>query len=137
MTSTLQGAMTVTMKDSIEPTLMQTLEAIADSRRPVRNIAYGKSFNHVYKICSNYDFCVPKRFRSDSFEKACNIKQLKHRIKPDCAVIVATLRGLKANSSLYDLKTRQLHYQNQSSMMTKTPLSGWLENLNGSINNAK
>lgn len=41
------------------------------------------------------------------FEKACNIKAKASGKTPDCAVIVATLRGLKANSGLYDLRPGQ------------------------------
>ncbi len=38
------------------------------------------------------------------FEKACNIKAAAANKAPDCVVIVATLRGLKANSGHYDLR---------------------------------
>jgi formate--tetrahydrofolate ligase len=41
------------------------------------------------------------------FEKACNIKTAASGKKPDCAVVVATLRGLKANSGLYDFRPGQ------------------------------
>ncbi|WP_119184452.1 formate--tetrahydrofolate ligase, partial [Poseidonibacter lekithochrous] len=40
-------------------------------------------------------------------EKACNIKAQQAKRGPDCAVVVATLRGLKAISGLYDLRPGQ------------------------------
>lgn len=103
------GAMTVTMKDSIEPTLMQTLEGVPTliHAGPFANIAHGNSSIIADKIALKLsDFVVTEGgFGSDmGFEKACNIKVKASNKKPDCAVIVATLRGLKANSGLYDLR---------------------------------
>lgn len=103
------GAMTVTMKDSIEPTLMQTLEGVPTliHAGPFANIAHGNSSIIADKIALKLsDFVVTEGgFGSDmGFEKACNIKVKASNKKPDCAVIVATLRGLKANSGLYGLE---------------------------------
>jgi len=103
------GAMTVTMKDSIEPTLMQTLEGVPTliHSGPFANIAHGNSSIIADKIALKLsDFVVTEGgFGSDmGFEKACNIKVKASNKKPDCAVVVATLRGLKANSGLYDLR---------------------------------
>lgn len=103
------GAMAVTMRDAIEPTLMQTLEGVPTliHSGPFANIAHGNSSiiadNIALKLA---DYTVTEGgFGSDmGFEKACNIKALTSKISPDCAVIVATLRGLKANSGLYDLR---------------------------------
>jgi len=106
------GAMAVSMKEAIEPTLMQTLEGVPTliHAGPFANIAHGNSSiiadNIATKLC---DFTVTEGgFGSDmGFEKACNIKAQMSGKAPDCAVIVATLRGLKANSGLYDLKPGQ------------------------------
>ncbi|PTP15282.1 formate--tetrahydrofolate ligase [Vibrio sp. 10N.286.51.C3] len=103
------GAMTVTMKDSIEPTLMQTLEGVPTliHAGPFANIAHGNSSIIADKIALKLsDFVVTEGgFGSDmGFEKACNIKVKASNKRPDCAVVVATLRGLKANSGLYDLR---------------------------------
>ncbi|MEZ8100776.1 formate--tetrahydrofolate ligase [Vibrio bivalvicida] len=106
------GAMAVSMKEAIEPTLMQTLEGVPTliHAGPFANIAHGNSSiiadNIATKLC---DFTVTEGgFGSDmGFEKACNIKAQMSGKSPDCAVIVATLRGLKANSGLYDLKPGQ------------------------------
>lgn len=103
------GAMTVTMKDAIEPTLMQTLEGVPTliHAGPFANIAHGNSSIIADKIALRLaDYVVTEGgFGSDmGFEKACNIKATAANQSPDCAVVVATLRGLKANSGLYDLR---------------------------------
>ncbi|MCJ2377057.1 formate--tetrahydrofolate ligase [Vibrio sp. ZSDZ34] len=103
------GAMAVSMKEAIEPTMMQTLEGVPTliHAGPFANIAHGNSSiiadSIATKLC---DYTVTEGgFGSDmGFEKACNIKASATDTKPDCAVIVATLRGLKVNSGLYDLK---------------------------------
>lgn len=106
------GAMAVSMKEAIEPTLMQTLEGVPTliHAGPFANIAHGNSSIIADNISTKLsDFTVTEGgFGSDmGFEKACNIKAKASGQAPDCAVIVATLRGLKANSGLYDLKPGQ------------------------------
>ncbi|OBT15537.1 formate--tetrahydrofolate ligase [Vibrio sp. UCD-FRSSP16_10] len=106
------GAMTVSMRDAIEPTMMQTLEGIPTlvHAGPFANIAHGNSSIIADNIATKLaDFTVTEAgFGSDmGFEKACNIKAQASGKAPDCAVIVATLRGLKANSGLYNLKPGQ------------------------------
>ncbi|MGF1750996.1 formate--tetrahydrofolate ligase [Vibrio cionasavignyae] len=103
------GAMAVSMKDAVEPTLMQTLEGVPTliHAGPFANIAHGNSSIIADKIATKLaSYTVTEGgFGSDmGFEKACNIKAAATDKKPDCAVIVATLRGLKANSGLYDFK---------------------------------
>ncbi|HIF9450884.1 TPA: formate--tetrahydrofolate ligase [Photobacterium damselae] len=106
------GAMAVTMCEAIEPTLMQTLEGVPTliHAGPFANIAHGNSSIIADKIGLKLaDFVVTEGgFGSDmGFEKACNIKAQQATRGPDCAVVVATLRGLKANSGLYDLRPGQ------------------------------
>ncbi|GAA5646772.1 formate--tetrahydrofolate ligase [Vibrio proteolyticus] len=106
------GAMAVTMKDAIEPTLMQTLEGVPTlvHAGPFANIAHGNSSIIADDIATRLaEFTVTEGgFGSDmGFEKACNIKAQVSGKAPDCAVIVATLRGLKANSGHYDLRPGQ------------------------------
>lgn len=106
------GAMAVTMCEAIEPTLMQTLEGVPTliHAGPFANIAHGNSSIIADKIALKLsDFTVTEGgFGSDmGFEKACNIKAQQAQRGPDCAVVVATLRGLKANSGLYDLRPGQ------------------------------
>ncbi|NUW69639.1 formate--tetrahydrofolate ligase [Vibrio coralliilyticus] len=133
------GAMAVSMKDAIEPTLMQTLEGVPTlvHAGPFANIAHGNSSiiadNIATKLC---DYTVTEGgFGSDmGFEKACNIKAQVSGKAPDCAVVVATLRGLKANSGLYNFKPGQalpesLFKQDYSA------LAAGFENLRWHINN--
>ncbi|KJG18134.1 formate--tetrahydrofolate ligase [Photobacterium angustum] len=106
------GAMTVTLCDAIEPTLMQTIEGVPTliHAGPFANIAHGNSSIIADKIALKLsDFTITEGgFGSDmGFEKACNIKAQQAKRGPDCAVVVATLRGLKANSGLYDLRPGQ------------------------------
>ncbi|GEM81407.1 formate--tetrahydrofolate ligase [Vibrio superstes] len=106
------GAMTVSMREAIEPTMMQTLEGIPTliHAGPFANIAHGNSSIIADNIATKLaDFTVTEGgFGSDmGFEKACNIKAQASGKSPDCAVIVATLRGLKANSGLYNLRPGQ------------------------------
>lgn len=106
------GAMAVTMCEAIEPTLMQTLEGVPTliHAGPFANIAHGNSSIIADRIALKLaDFTVTEGgFGSDmGFEKACNIKAQQAGRGPDCAVVVATLRGLKANSGLYDLRPGQ------------------------------
>ncbi|EHA1124266.1 formate--tetrahydrofolate ligase [Vibrio navarrensis] len=103
------GAMTVTLKEAIKPTLMQTLEGVPTliHSGPFANIAHGNSSIIADEIALKLSSYVVTEagFGSDmGLEKACNIKSSTSHKAPDCVVIVATLRGLKANSGLYDLR---------------------------------
>ncbi|MCL4130753.1 UNVERIFIED_CONTAM: hypothetical protein GTU68_056764 [Idotea baltica] len=96
------GAMTVTMKFAINPTLMQTLEGVPTfvHSGPFANIAHGNSSIIADNIALKLtDYTVTEGgFGSDmGLEKACNIKAAVSKKAPDCAVLVATLRGIKAN----------------------------------------
>ncbi|PMJ41701.1 formate--tetrahydrofolate ligase [Vibrio cyclitrophicus] len=135
------GAMTATMKDSIEPTLMQTLEGVPTliHAGPFANIAHGNSSIIADKIALKLsDFVVTEGgFGSDmGFEKACNIKVKASNKKPDCAVVVATLRGLKANSGLYDLRPGNPLPDSIFSDDQDALIAGF-ENLKWHINNVK
>lgn len=135
------GAMTVTMKDSIEPTLMQTLEGVPTliHAGPFANIAHGNSSIIADKIALKLsDFVVTEGgFGSDmGFEKACNIKVKASNKKPDCAVVVATLRGLKANSGLYDLRP-STPLPDSIFNDDQDALTAGFENLKWHINNVK
>ncbi|MGR4989346.1 formate--tetrahydrofolate ligase [Vibrio rotiferianus] len=103
------GAMAVTLKETIAPTLMQTLEGVPTliHAGPFANIAHGNSSIIADQIALKLSSYVVTEagFGSDmGFEKACNIKASAADRAPDCVVIVATLRGLKANSGHYDLR---------------------------------
>lgn len=96
----LAGAMTVLMKDAIKPNIVQTLEeqlAFVHSG-PFANIAHGNSSILADMIASKTsDYVVTESgFGADmGFEKFCDIKCRASGLKPDCVVIVATVRALK------------------------------------------
>ncbi|WP_087023002.1 formate--tetrahydrofolate ligase [Thaumasiovibrio subtropicus] len=134
------GAMTVTMREAIEPTLMQTLEGVPTliHAGPFANIAHGNSSVIADRIALKLsDFTITEGgFGSDmGFEKACNIKAQQAGRAPDCAVVVATLRGLKANSGLYDLRPGQA-LPDTLFEEDETALLAGFENLKWHINNA-
>lgn len=99
----LGGALTVLMKDAINPTLMQTLEGtpVLVHAGPFANIAHGNSSIVADQIALKYvgaqGFVVTEAgFGADiGTEKFMNIKCRYSGLKPQCAVIVATVRALK------------------------------------------
>ncbi|WP_298439253.1 formate--tetrahydrofolate ligase [uncultured Ferrimonas sp.] len=106
------GAMAAILRDAAQPTLMQTLEGVPTlvHAGPFANIAHGNSSIIADKMALGLaDVVVTEGgFGSDmGFEKACNIKARAAGKAPDAAVVVATLRGLKANSGVYDLRPGQ------------------------------
>ncbi|QIZ76010.1 formate--tetrahydrofolate ligase [Ferrimonas lipolytica] len=106
------GAMAAVMRDAAQPTLMQTLEGVPTlvHAGPFANIAHGNSSIIADKMALGLaDVVVTEGgFGSDmGFEKACNIKARAAGKSPDAGVVVATLRGLKANSGVYDLRPGQ------------------------------
>ncbi|ABV35224.1 Formate--tetrahydrofolate ligase [Shewanella sediminis HAW-EB3] len=99
------GAMTVIMSDAIEPTLMQTLtgDPCLIHAGPFANIAHGNSSIIADRIALKLaDIVVTEGgFGSDmGFEKFCNIKTRVSGKTPDAAVVVVTLKALKANSGI-------------------------------------
>ncbi|MBO0715220.1 MAG: formate--tetrahydrofolate ligase, partial [Acidimicrobiales bacterium] len=97
------GAMTVIMRDALKPNLLQTLEntpAFVHSG-PFGNIATGNSSVVADLIAIHSgDFLVTEAgFGADmGAERFFNIKCRASGLKPDGAVVVATVRALKAHS---------------------------------------
>ncbi|GIU40928.1 formate--tetrahydrofolate ligase [Shewanella sairae] len=99
------GAMTVIMADAIEPTLMQTLsgDPCLIHAGPFANIAHGNSSIIADTIAAKLaDVVVTEAgFGSDmGFEKFSNIKVRESGYAPSAAVVVVTLKALKANSGI-------------------------------------
>jgi formate--tetrahydrofolate ligase len=100
------GAMTVLLRDAIKPNLLQTLEhgPVFVHTGPFGNIAHGNSSVLADLIGLKLaDFVVTESgFGSDmGFEKMVDIKCRASGLRPDAAVIVATVRALKAHSGKY------------------------------------
>jgi formate--tetrahydrofolate ligase len=96
----VDGAVTAWMVNTLNPTLMQTLEGqpVFVHAGPFANIAIGQSSIIADKIaCSLSDYHVTESgFGADiGFEKFWNIKCRMSGLKPDAVVIVATIRALK------------------------------------------
>ncbi|MCM8804145.1 MAG: formate--tetrahydrofolate ligase [Candidatus Omnitrophica bacterium] len=100
------GAMTVLLKDAIKPNLLQTLEhtPVFVHAGPFANIAHGNSSIIADLIAIKLaDYVVTESgFGADcGMEKFMNIKCRYSGLKPDCVVIVCSIRALKAHSGKY------------------------------------
>ena len=100
------GAMTVLLKDAIHPTLMQTLEhtPVFVHAGPFANIAHGNSSIIADRLALKLaDYVVTESgFGADcGMEKFMNIKCRYSGLKPDCVVIVCTVRALKMHSGRF------------------------------------
>ncbi|MCL4368150.1 MAG: formate--tetrahydrofolate ligase [Actinobacteria bacterium] len=94
------GAMTVLMKDAIQPTLMQSLEGtpVFVHAGPFANIAHGNSSIIADRIALKLaDYVVTESgFGADiGMEKFLDIKCRYSGLTPHCVVLVATVRALK------------------------------------------
>jgi len=103
------GAMTVLLKDALAPNLVQTLEnnPAFIHGGPFANIAHGcNSVIATRAALKLADYCVTEAgFGADlGAEKFIDIKCRKSGLRPNAAVIVATVRALKYHGG-QDLKT--------------------------------
>ncbi|MCR5807382.1 MAG: formate--tetrahydrofolate ligase [Oscillospiraceae bacterium] len=100
-----QGAMTALLRDAIKPNLVQTLEnnPVLMHGGPFANIAHGCNSIRATRLALKLgDYCITEAgFGADlGAEKFCDIKCRFSGFKPDCAVIVATIRALKYNGGV-------------------------------------
>src|ERR671913_14109 len=106
------GAMGVLKKEAIKPNLMQTIEntpALIHAG-PFGNIATGNSSIVADLIgIRGGDYLVTEAgFGADmGAERFFNIKCRNSGLKPDAAVLVATVRALKVHSGRYEVKAGQ------------------------------
>lgn len=106
------GAITVLMKDAVKPTLVQNLEGgpVLVHAGPFGNIAHGNS--SVIADCIGLGLAdvviTESGFGADlGFEKFANIKCRASGLKPDAAVLVCTVRAIKAHSGRFSIKPGQ------------------------------
>ena len=97
------GAMTVIMRDAIKPNLLQTLEntPVLVHAGPFGNIAHGNSsvIADLIGIHSGEFLITEAGFGADmGAERFFNIKCRVSGLTPDAAVVVTTVRALKAHS---------------------------------------
>ena len=102
------GAMAVIMRDALKPNLMQTLEntPVLVHAGPFGNIAHGNSSVVADLIgIHSGDFLITEAgFGADmGAERFFNIKCRASGLTPDAAVVVATVRALKAHSGKHKI----------------------------------
>lgn len=129
----VDGAMTLLLKDAMKPNLVQTLENTPCLMHggPFANIAHGCNSLRATKLGLKLaDYCITEAgFGSDlGAEKFFDIKCRFGGLKPDCVVLVATVRALKYNGGIAkaDLGAENL-----------TALAAGIENLKAHIENMK
>lgn len=99
------GAMTALLKDAIKPNLVQTLEGTPCLMHggPFANIAHGCNSVQATKIALKLaDIAITEAgFGADlGAEKFFDIKCRAAGLKPECVVLVATVRALKYNGGI-------------------------------------
>jgi formate--tetrahydrofolate ligase len=102
------GAMTILLREAIKPNLLQTIEGTPALVHcgPFANIAHGNSSvlaDYIGIKCG--DFLITEAgFGADmGFEKFCDIKCRVSGLRPDAAVVVATVRALKMHSGRFKI----------------------------------
>ncbi|MCI8332707.1 MAG: formate--tetrahydrofolate ligase [Clostridiales bacterium] len=101
----VHGAMAALLKDALKPNLVQTLEntpALIHGG-PFANIAHGCNSVRATKLAMKLaDYAITEAgFGADlGAEKFLDIKCRTAGLKPDCVVLVATLRALKYNGGV-------------------------------------
>lgn len=101
----LEGSLAVLLKDAIKPNLVQSLEnnPVIIHGGPFANIAHGCNSIIATKLGLKLaDYVVTEAgFGSDlGAEKFLDIKCRMGNLKPDCIVIVATIKALKYNAGV-------------------------------------
>ena len=100
-----QGAMAALLKDAIKPNLVQTIAGSPAFVHggPFANIAHGCNSVLATRLAQHLgDYAVTEAgFGADlGAEKFCDIKCRLAELKPDAAVVVATVRALKYNGGV-------------------------------------
>jgi len=111
----VNGAMAALLKDAINPNLVQSIEhsPVIIHGGPFANIAHGCNSVRATKLAMKLgDYCVTEAgFGADlGAEKFLDIKCRVANIRPQCIVIVATVRALKYNGgeSVQNLKLKNI-----------------------------
>jgi formate--tetrahydrofolate ligase len=99
------GAMAALLKDAVKPNLVQTMEGTPALVHggPFANIAHGCNSVIATRMAQHLgDYAITEAgFGADlGAEKFCDIKCRLAGLKPDAAVVVATVRALKYNGGV-------------------------------------
>ncbi len=111
----ISGALTALLRDAFRPNLVQTTEGtpVVLHGGPFANIAHGCSSVQATKLALSLgDICLTEAgFAADlGAEKFLDIKMRQSGLKPDAAVLVATIRALKWHGGV--LKKEELVVEN-------------------------
>ena len=109
----IEGAVTALLKEAIRPNLVQTLEntPVLIHGGPFANIAHGCNSILATKMAMKLsDYTITEAgFAADlGAEKFLDIKCRKGNLKPNCIVVVATIRALKHHGGAIELKEENL-----------------------------
>ena len=109
----IEGAVTALLKEALKPNLVQTLEntPVFIHGGPFANIAHGCNSILATKLALKLsDYAITEAgFAADlGAEKFLDIKCRKGNLKPNCVVIVATVRALKHHGGLKELSEENL-----------------------------
>ncbi|MGN1031358.1 MAG: formate--tetrahydrofolate ligase [Butyricicoccaceae bacterium] len=130
------GAMTALLKDAIKPNLVQTLEGSPCLMHggPFANIAHGcNSIRATRTALKLADYVITEAgFGADlGAEKFLDIKCRAAGFKPDCVVIVATVRALKYNGGVPSKPKSGLEVENLDALRAGLcNLQAHIENMN-------
>ncbi len=103
------GAMAALLRDAFDPNLVQTCEGTPALLHtgPFANISFGNSSVVADRLAARFaDWVVTEAgFGADmGAEKFFNVKCRASGMRPDAAVLVATVRALKAHSGMFEVK---------------------------------
>lgn len=109
----IEGAVTALLKEALKPNLVQTLEntPVFIHGGPFANIAHGCNSILATKLALKLsDYTITEAgFAADlGAEKFLDIKCRKGNLKPNCVVIVATVRALKHHGGAKELSEENL-----------------------------
>lgn len=136
------GAMAALLKEAIKPNLVQTLEKnpVIMHTGPFANVAHGNNSILACKIALKLaDFVVTESgFGADcGMEKFMNIKCRYGNLKPDCVVVVTTIRALKMHGGAFDAKPGRPFPYHKVGEINMPALEKGCENLEKQIENVK
>jgi formate--tetrahydrofolate ligase len=109
----IEGAVTALLKEALKPNLVQTLEntPVFIHGGPFANIAHGCNSILATKLALKLsDYAITEAgFAADlGAEKFLDIKCRKGNLRPNCVVIVATVRALKHHGGAKELSEERL-----------------------------
>ena len=109
----IEGAVTTLLKEALKPNLVQTLEntPVFIHGGPFANIAHGCNSILATKLALKLsDYAITEAgFAADlGAEKFLDIKCRKGNLRPNCVVIVATVRALKHHGGAKELSEESL-----------------------------